>query len=416
MASDDDVQIAAAHTIPDSNNAGITINAGVDENKEHKNGGEEANGHLCFVAGGGECSRCRQAGPVTPKQIDGPVQSAALDDEMGSVKNDSDGNSSQSQECSECEALSVPGPAQSAVRDGAKDSANASECGQGQAPAKFEPSSVPWREPPGVRSRVLIAIAEQNARSSRFISRNFYLSAAFKRGANPNVTLSVGLTAEDFANDPKIGAGFGPINQALLPINGTAIKDLMPFENEVERFEDWAKSTLLCTLLGEGDEPCAIGRYEVLYTAQELGRIRWWLHSKFPQLHDDRRCKNCGRKHEGYTAVLVCAKCHKAAYCTMDCQFWDWPIHKLLCDRSGDADPIAVQELVQAMATRWQSAMGKMRRAAKSGRDTADRLGVMDTADTVIAQAASPSLMLYSRALTLHLAAGRRVHDFVRNW
>ncbi|PIO69992.1 MYND finger [Teladorsagia circumcincta] len=63
-----------------------------------------------------------------------------------------------------------------------------------------------------------------------------------------------------------------------------------------------------------GDRPTAFE-----YIVQGLFGQRLLMVSKF--------CGTCG----AFTAKKRCSKC-KLCYCSVDCQKFDWPIHKLCCE------------------------------------------------------------------------------------
>lgn len=350
-----------------------------------ENSGDEATSHLCYLAGQDECALCGKPGSL-PVKHDVPGHSVVLDEANESVEG---GESSQSQASVQCEAPWVP-----------------------------------WYEPPGVRNRMLIKEAWLNAGSSRFISRNFYLPAGFLRGADPDATLAVGLTASDFDNDPEIGAGFGPISKIHLPGNIEVDELVLPGKENPIQDSILAAFVRETSPLGSvfevesgDDEPCTIGSPDkhAFYTAEEYRMIREQLYSRLPYLKDHTKCTNCGRDPRPHT-VVVCAQCNKAAYCSKYCQLWDWPIHLLMCDRSADLSSDVVKKLITSMATYWQGAMTEISKALKNGTrfeectggENSTKQDEQQRSHGAAVPPASPSSMLWSRALSLHLAKGGR--------
>lgn len=343
----------------------------------NENSGDEATDHICYLTGQDECDLCRE-----PDDL--PVQ-----------------------------------------HDEANKSTEGSESSQNQASAQCEAPWVPWYEPPGVRNRMLIKEAWLNASSSRFISRNFYLPAGFRRGADPDATLAVGLTASDFDNYPEIGADFGPISTTRLQGNievdqlvdygkGAPIEDSIPAApvSEISPLD-----SVLEVDESRDDEPRTNGRSNkrASYTALEYHRIRAQLYFRLPHLEDHTKCANCGRDPRPQT-VVMCALCNQAAYCNKYCQLWDWPIHLLMCDGSEDMESDAVEELRASMAMCWQGAVAQITKALKNGKSLKDCVSreksttedEQQKSHGAAVQPASPSSMLWSRALSLHLAEGGR--------
>jgi hypothetical protein len=55
-------------------------------------------------------------------------------------------------------------------------------------------------------------------------------------------------------------------------------------------------------------------------------------HIEKPSESSGDRCRVCDRdRSRNGTALLKCAKCHDAKYCSAECQRTDWKKHKAVC-------------------------------------------------------------------------------------
>lgn len=359
-------------------------------------GMEEASSHLCYVAGLGECVLC--AKPPTPLQ-GGFVQPAVLDDTNHIV----------------------------------------GECEEGCYQVPDQGIMAPYFEPPGPRNRALIKEAQENAYLATLLSHHWFLPGGFRPGSDPEATLSAGVTSADFDNDPEIGAGFGAISRDRLPkyygadsfsflYQKVSIDDNVLVDTTSSRETSPVGS--LFDAESEEDDPCTVEqpRNDAHYTSEERSAIQEQLRTRLPHLNDHAKCANCG-KGPRPKSVIVCALCNKARYCGKYCQVWDWPIHLFVCGRLPDADAEAVKDLVVWTAAYWREAVVEICKAMASGTRFEDcpKVKVPREEDVRMKgngqkrktrkRSASSASMIWSRALSLHLAKGRRfTMDLFEEW
>lgn len=366
----------------------------VEDERGDDHGEEEGTSHLCFVVGQEECALCRR--PDTPMQSGGVVEPVALNDDQNNMTDGSDEY-------------------------------------QGWAPVGG--IMVPYFEPPGVRNRVLIREALFNALPAALSTHRFGPPYGFQPGSSPAATLTKSLTASDFDNDPEIGVSSGPVSRERV-LGNFGVDNLLfaqqklTIEDDVPSGDGRATSPLGSAFSVESeDEPCSADkpRDDGLYTPEEFHRIRAYLHARLPHLDDPTKCANCGQNPP--SSFIVCAQCEHVRYCRKYCQVWDWPLHLFVCQRSATAKEEEVRTLVIWAAEYWRGAITAICIALANGVRLEDcpndRIPAVEGGDDVqmeddggqereeesqggLARPACPSSMYWSRAMSLHLAQGRR--------